>query len=101
MPAPDPEAAWIETAPSGVISVHVQGLKVSETSKNRRAVALHRRYRNGWFCASCNTQMPPWKRMDARYCREGCRKAEARNRRKLRRIGWPQILVETRQPNVR
>lgn len=37
--------------------------------------------RNGWCCEWCGGPVPEFRRADARYCREGCRKRAARARR--------------------
>ncbi|WP_162946755.1 hypothetical protein [Ruegeria sp. EL01] len=56
------------------------------TRISRRAAALGRNYSRGWHCAYCGELMPEWKRIDAKYCKEGCRKMAARKRRE-RKIG--------------
>lgn len=39
---------------------------------------------NGWACAWCGGPVPEFRRADARYCCEGCRKRGARGRRTAR-----------------
>jgi len=51
------------------------------THIKRRAAQLAVKYANGWHCARCENVMPVWKRLDARYCCESCRKLAARARR--------------------
>ncbi|SLN64069.1 hypothetical protein ROA7450_03376 [Roseovarius albus] len=51
------------------------------TRIRRRAIALGRNYAKGWHCLHCGNLMPEWKRVDAKYCKEGCRKMAARQRR--------------------
>ncbi len=36
---------------------------------------------NGWVCWQCGEKIPLYRRADARYCWEACRKAAARQRR--------------------
>ncbi len=47
----------------------------------QRANTLARNYSRGWHCVHCGDLMPVWKRIDAKYCKEGCRKMAARKRR--------------------
>ncbi|MCR9140133.1 MAG: hypothetical protein NXI27_29380 [Alphaproteobacteria bacterium] len=51
----------------------------------RRAEKLARKYVRGWHCEGCNEVMPVWKRVDATYCSETCRKRAARQRRAQRK----------------
>ncbi|WP_372572677.1 hypothetical protein [Ruegeria jejuensis] len=53
-----------------------------------RIKAVMRRYRNGtWCCNWCCAPLPDYKRRDAHYCSEGCRKRAARYRRIARGAG--------------
>ncbi|MEX0349847.1 MAG: hypothetical protein AB3N15_10535 [Paracoccaceae bacterium] len=56
----------------------------NSTRINERAAALGKKYSQGWYCAYCGNLMPEWKRIDAKYCKEGCRKMAARIRREHR-----------------
>lgn len=48
-----------------------------------RLPALMRRMRfGGWKCRACGEPAPHYKRADADFCSERCRKAEARARRR-------------------
>jgi hypothetical protein len=38
----------------------------------------------GWLCQWCREPVPLWRRADARFCCEGCRKRAARQRRQAR-----------------
>ena len=61
-----------------------EGYLWSNSSQNRfkRAVTILRRLqRNTWRCAWCWEDLQTWRRSDARYCCEGCRKRAARQRR--------------------
>ncbi|MCX8955414.1 hypothetical protein OU790_18500 [Ruegeria sp. NA] len=55
----------------------------------QRANALARNYSKGWYCAYCGELMPEWKRIDAKYCKEGCRKMAARERPDKDQLSWP------------
>jgi len=52
----------------------------NSTHIKRRANRLLERYARGWRCRRCNELMPVWKRIDAVYCSESCRKLTARKR---------------------
>ena len=54
----------------------------------RRVSRLCRKYARGWHCQRCNELMPVWKRVDAVYCCESCRKLAARERRHARMESW-------------
>lgn len=89
MPAPDPDGVYISERGEGRITVTHEGYLWSNSSQNRfkRAVTILRRLqRNTWRCAWCWEDMQTWRRADARYCCEGCRKRAARQRR-LWRLG--------------
>jgi RNA polymerase-binding transcription factor DksA len=50
-----------------------------------RMLAVGQRLRwGGWKCQHCGEPVPLFKRADARFCAERCRKADARQRRKWR-----------------
>ena len=94
MPAPDPGTVWIEDSAGGTSAYYDQDLSgwlsTHDTghSRNRarRAAAILRRYVRGtWVCRWCRDEISTDKRADARYCREGCRKAHARARKAQRR----------------
>ena len=82
MPAPDPWAISIEQSPGGW-SVHYDTFLLSgRTQRRARAKRiLSNLRRNGWCCAWCGGPVPEFRRADARYCSEGCRKRAARARR--------------------
>lgn len=82
MPEPDPFGVEIEEREDGTVAAtyHVWGCG-NVRHRKARAVALIRNIkRDGWRCAWCDAPIPEFRRADARYCREGCRKAAARSR---------------------
>ena len=86
MPAPDRDGVYIEENEDGTF--RVQGL-VWSPGNLRHHVARVRRIlrnlrRNGWRCEWCGDPVPEYRRADARYCREQCRKKVARRRREAR-----------------
>lgn len=58
----------------------------NSTHVRRRAERLVHKYARGWHCQRCGELMPVWKRTDALYCDERCRKKSARERREDRQI---------------
>jgi hypothetical protein len=84
MPGPDPHALWFERY-DGRITVSYERYLWSGNEGNRKAraiVMLKRLMRHDWRCRWCGDELPAWRRVDAQYCREGCRKKAARWRRK-------------------
>lgn len=84
MPAPDPDAVWLEVNKYGRLAVSYYGAFWDRNSKSRkrRAVAMLKRAAKGnWICLWCGGELPYFKRVDARYCCEGCRKRRARWRK--------------------
>ena len=92
MPAPDPFAIEIgdddriwysyRVGPSWVFPY---GAKVGSNEMRNRdaranAIAMNIRC-NNWVCRWCGEEIGLHKRADARFCRERCRKAKARERR--------------------
>ncbi len=53
----------------------------NSTHVQRRVGVLAAKYSRGWHCGRCRELMPVWKRVDAKYCTESCRKMDARDRR--------------------
>lgn len=87
MPAPLPNAVWIETGENGRPTVYFESAYWGGKSRDRkrRAIAMLRKVaRTGWFCGWCKEPIPYFRRVDAEYCCEGCRKRAARRRRKWR-----------------
>lgn len=88
MPAPVPDAVWIETDERGGVTVNYERPFWGGKSRDRkkRAIAmLKREVRGGWRCLWCCEAIPCFRRVDANYCCEGCRKRAARQRRLWRR----------------
>ncbi len=84
MPGPDPHALWIDTEAERP-SVLFQAYFWTGNNGNRRkrAIAILRRLqRSDWKCRWCGDPLPDWRRADALYCCEGCRKRAARVRRR-------------------
>lgn len=85
MPGPDPYGLWINHDDPRSPSVMMYAYFGTGNRGNRkaRAAAILRRLRCGdWVCRCCGDPLPDYLRADARYCREACRKAVARQRRK-------------------
>lgn len=49
--------------------------------RNSRAVSVLKRLFRGWLCHWCNDPVPIYRRADACYCSQGCRKRAARCRK--------------------
>lgn len=86
MPGPDPEGLEIEERADGSFtisgSVWWYGNRRARIAR-MRAIARQIRF-NGWKCRWCSAPIPLWRRADARFCCEGCRKRDARQRRDYR-----------------
>ena len=82
MPGPDPNTLWIEDC-GGRLVVNFQAYFWTGNVGNRkaRASAILRRVQSGdWHCRWCRDDLPEWRRADALYCCEGCRKRARRKR---------------------
>gem|GEM_PF-1436613 len=87
MPAPDPWGITIENRGQGCrvfADMFMLSGRTQRLSRARRIVANLRR--NGWTCQGCGGPVPEFRRADARYCRESCRKRQARERPKGSRL---------------
>ena len=85
MSGPDPHSLWIEDDDPDRPRVSFVAYCWTGNHGNRkaRAVSILRRLQRGdWFCPWCGDPLPDYLRADARYCREACRKAAKRSRRK-------------------
>jgi hypothetical protein len=91
MPAPDPNAVWVDDydPATGRVSVMFETFLVNANlqrvgnlkNRKRRANAIALRVRrDGWRCRWCGWEIDTTRRADANYCREACRKAAARQR---------------------
>ncbi len=87
MPAPDPRGIGIEEYEGGGFSVICElwwhGNRATRTKRMLRIAENIRR--DGWRCEHCGDPIPLYRRADARYCRERCRKAAGRNRSRRER----------------
>lgn len=84
MPAPDPFGIWIEEHGNGGFTVNAERPLWSKQNASRMARAravLRNLVRNGWTCRHCGGPVPAFRRADARFCCEGCRKRAARARK--------------------
>lgn len=86
MPGPDPDALWIEEdAERPTVSYQAYLWTGNNGNRLKRAEAMVRRLALGtWVCRECGEALPDWRRVDARYCGESCRKRAARYRRRER-----------------
>ena len=89
MPAPDPFGlSYGETATGQpIVMAEIWGSRArpffegNPKHRKARAAAVLRRLRcDGWICRDCGEPVPMFRRADADYCREGCRKRAARRR---------------------
>lgn len=86
MPGPDPEGLDLEELENGGFRIYAE---VWEHGNKRhriaRMLAVSRNMRaGGWRCWGCGEQVPLYKRADARFCSEPCRKNAGRRRRQWR-----------------
>ena len=90
MPGPDPFGIWYDESATGqpIVVAEIWGSRNrpyfdgNPKHRNARAAAVLRRLRrDGWTCAECGEPVPMFRRADADYCREACRKKAARRRR--------------------
>ncbi|HVG48194.1 MAG TPA: hypothetical protein VM899_08695 [Rubellimicrobium sp.] len=83
MPAPDPNAVWIEEGWDGRLTATYEVFLITNrAARKARAVAMLRNVqRGGWLCCWCSEPVPHFRRTDARFCGESCRKKAARSRR--------------------
>jgi hypothetical protein len=83
MPEPSPDGVEIWTDDDG--RERATAYCYSDGNRRARIARLRAIWRNlqrdGWRCLWCGDPISSVKRADARYCREGCRKAHARRRR--------------------
>lgn len=86
MPCPDPGGIQIEEYDNGGFRVTAEiWWHGNRRHRLARMKALTRRLRcGGWKCRACGEPVPLYRRADADYCCEGCRKAHARARRRGR-----------------
>ena len=80
---PDPEGIYVTEYEGGEFRVTAE---IWEHGNRRNRIARMNRISknlslNGWCCRWCGEPMPIYRRADARFCRERCRKASARARK--------------------
>jgi hypothetical protein len=88
LPAPDPHGVSLGWGWPDVITLDVeQWGNGNKRTRKRRAIAILANLRHGgWCCRWCTEPVPLFRRADARFCSEGCRKRSARARRKVSTI---------------
>jgi hypothetical protein len=86
MPHPDPNGLDLEENDDGSWRVTAEVWPHgNRRHRIARLVAVARNIRHGgWKCCRCGTEIALFKRADARFCGEQCRKAAARWRREIR-----------------
>ncbi len=78
----DETLIWIEECDPPYVSLTFSSYSwQNATLVKRRAQHLAAKYSKGWHCLYCRDLMSVWKRRDATYCCESCRKMAARARR--------------------
>lgn len=84
MPAPDPHGITIEAQGDRwglLVETFMLSGRTQRMARARRILTnLHR---DRWACRDCGDPVPAYRRADARYCCDRCRKRAARNRRRL------------------
>lgn len=83
MPGPCPHSLWVEHDGSRFV-VYYQRYFWTQNEGNRRErarVILARLRAGTWFCRWCDDELPEYKRADAQFCSEGCKRRAARARR--------------------
>lgn len=94
MPGPDPTGIWYEVEPDGRLrvmgEVYPSSCPLWPGNPRSRLARMRAICRNvafgGWRCTWCHDPVPIWRRADACFCSEGCRKRAARERRALREV---------------
>lgn len=83
MPGPDPSAISMHEEPDGRLVVTSEmAFFGNRSARIARAIAILRNLqRGGWCCSWCRGPVPLFRRADARFCGESCRKKAARSRR--------------------
>ena len=88
MPGPDPDGVYIDEGEDGINLVMAfrtdanilrKGGNMRHRYDRARRIAIRLRW--GWNCLQCREPVPIYRRADACYCTEGCRKLAARQRR--------------------
>lgn len=85
MGAPDPDGISIDLQDGRVVVQFQVWCESNPVAREARAVRILRLIGidgDNWQCRWCGNPIPVFKRADAHYCRETCRKANARARRR-------------------
>ena len=86
MPGPDPQGLDITEHGGGDFTITAEVWPHgNRRARIARMLAIRRNIiASGWRCLWCGDPVPLYRRADARYCCEGCRKRAARERRMVR-----------------
>ena len=86
MPAPDPQGLAIDEKDDGSFTISCEVWAYgNRRTRIARMLAVRRNIRlHGWTCHWCRDPIPLFKRADAEFCSEGCRKRAARQKRRWR-----------------
>ena len=86
MPGPSPNTLWFEHWDGRLVATYPAYFGTGNVGhrKARASAIMKRMAITTWRCRWCWDDLPVWRRADARYCCEGCRKRAARLRRKDR-----------------
>ena len=85
MPGPDPTAIWLAEDAHGrpIVRSEVGGYTTNRAARLRRARSiLFNILQDDWLCHWCREPVPLFRRADARFCGESCRKKAKRSRRR-------------------
>lgn len=87
MPGPEPDTVWFEEFEGRLLATFEPYFWTGNVGNRKsRAVAMLKRILlHDWTCLWCGDDLPEWRRADACYCCEGCRKRAARQRRAQRK----------------
>lgn len=87
MPEPNPHSVWIEREDGSTTLSYLRfNFFTGRIADHEpRAKKLAQRIIEGsWVCRWCSCELQHWRRSDAHYCSEHCRKKAARSRRRVR-----------------
>jgi len=87
MSGPDPFGIWVQyDAEGNTHVVYEQWDYGNRKTRQARASSILRNLKLGWLCPVCFEPVPIYRRADAAFCSERCRKKQARKRRKIATI---------------
>ena len=86
MPGPSPNTLCFDKRDGRIVATYEAYFWTGNVgNRQARAIAIMRRMAGGdWVCRWCGDELPNWRRADAKYCCEGCRKRAAYRRRQGR-----------------